>query len=117
MKAAAHALVHVEPGKTATLKVTPQPATASVSGSVRSAASHKQLKVEAFLLMPDGSPEAWYPNDGWFMFSGRTAGDRVVLLVAPGFKPRRLPVTLEADRQTALGDILLDPTPRAATPD
>ena len=55
MKAAAHALVHVEPGKTATLKVTPQPETASVSGLLKSGASHKQLKVEAFLSqrMPD----------------------------------------------------------------
>jgi hypothetical protein len=114
-KAAAHALVHVEPGKTATMQLTPQPATAWVSGAAESSRTHLPVKVEAFLLMPDGSPEAWYPTDGYFAFGGRTAGDRVILLVAHGYEPRRLPVTLEADRKTTLGAILLEPTPRMAS--
>ena len=59
--------------------------------------------------MPDGSPEAWYPVPGYFEFGGRTPGDRVVLLVAHGYKSRRMPVTLEANQKKDLGDIVLEP--------
>jgi hypothetical protein len=107
---AAHALVHVDPGKTATVSLDPKPATASVTGTARSATMHQALSIEAFLLMPDGSPEAWFPvSGGHFSFGGRTPGDRVLLVVSRGFKPRRMPVTLAADRDSDLGDILLEP--------
>jgi hypothetical protein len=106
----AHALVHVEPGQTTTVDVELRPSTSSVEGTVEDGATHQPASYEVFLLMPDGSPEAWYPvTGGEFGFVGRTAGDRVLLLVARGFKPRRLPVTLEANHETDLGDILLEP--------
>jgi len=107
---AAHALVHVEPGHTATVRLDPTPATASVVGQIQSAGAHEIPKYGAFLLMPDGSPEAEYPvNAGHFGFGGRSPGNRVLLFVAHGFKPRRVPVMLEANRETDLGDILLEP--------
>jgi hypothetical protein len=112
----AHTLVHVEPGRTTTVKLDPAPGTSSVAGTVESAATHKALEFEAFLLMPDGSPEAWYPTRGHFKFSGRTPGDRVLLFVARGYKPRRLPVSLEANRDMNLGDVLLEPVASNATP-
>jgi hypothetical protein len=105
----AHALVHVDPSKTATVSLDPKPATASVAGTARNPTSHEALRSEAFLLMPDGSPEAWYPIAGYFEFGSRTPGDRVVLLVAHGYKPRRMPVTLEANQKKDLGDIVLEP--------
>ena len=105
---AAHALVHVEPGRTVTVKLDPKPASASVDGVIQTAA-HETVKYEAFLLMPDGSPEAWYPVDGGrFGFGGRTPGNRVLLFVARGFKPRRVPVTLEANKATDVGTIELE---------
>jgi hypothetical protein len=107
---AAHALVHVDPGRTTTVKLEPRPASSSVVGTVESDATHGPAAFEAFLLMPDGSPEAWYPvTGGAFGFGARTPGDRVLLLVARGFKPRRLPVALEANREMNLGPIVLEP--------
>jgi hypothetical protein len=107
----AHAFVHVDPGKTVTVSLEPKLATASVTGQVRSA-TRVAISTEAFLLMPDGSPEAWYPvTGGYFSFGGRTPGDRIVLVVSRGFKPRRVPVSLEAGRDHDLGDILLEPFP------
>jgi hypothetical protein len=112
----AHALVHVDPGRTTTVKLEPVPATSSVAGTVEGATTHEPMTYEAFLLMPDGSPEAWYPvTEGHFGFGGRTPGDRVLLLVARGYKPRRLPVTLEANRKMDLGKILLEPMASDAT--
>jgi hypothetical protein len=112
----AHTLVHVEPGRTTAVKLDPAPATSSVAGVVESAATHLPLEFEAFLLMPDGSPEAWYPTRGQFNFIARTPGDRVLLFVARGFKPRRMPVSLEANRDMDLGDVLLEPVASNATP-
>jgi hypothetical protein len=113
---AAHVLVHVDPGTTATVTIDPKAATASIAGKVLSAGPHhEEVGYEAFLLMPDDSPEAWYPvRGGRFGFASRTPGDRVVLLVAHGFKPRRVPVTLEAGKAVDLGDVLLEPASASA---
>jgi hypothetical protein len=90
---AAHALVHVEPGATATVTLDPKEATASVNGTVLSAATHQEVGCEAFLLL----------------LTGRTAGGRVLLLAARGFKPRRVPVTLEVGKGADVGEVLLEP--------
>jgi hypothetical protein len=112
----AHALVRVEPGTTTTVKLEPAAATSSVTGTVESGATREPLRSEAFLLMPDGSPEAWYPVTGHFGFVGRTPGDRVLLFVARGYRPKRVPVTLEANREMPLGDVLLEPIASNASP-
>lgn len=114
---AAHALVHVEPGRTSTMQLDLQPATSSVVGTVESATTHQPTGVQAFLLMPDGSPEAWYPvAGGYFGFVGRTPGHRVLLLIARGFKPWRLPVMLEANRELNVGEVALQAVASSATP-
>jgi hypothetical protein len=111
---AGHALVHVDPGATATAVLDLKPATASVSGNVVSAKTHQALAIEAFLLLPDGSPEAWYPvPGGHFGFGDRSAGDRVLLLVAPGYVPRRVPVTLVEGKADDVGDVVLEPVSAA----
>jgi len=57
------------------VRLDPKPASASVVGEILSAATNETPKYEAFLLMPDGSPEAWYPvNGGHFGFAGRSPG-------------------------------------------
>ncbi len=116
-----HALVHVEPGRTATLTLpSTSPANASVAGKVLSSVTHKAPALGAVsLLLPNDSAEATSTTDGAdFAFTLRSPGNRVLLFVAEGYKPRRVPVLLEPNKETDLGKILLEPllTPAKPTP-
>jgi anti-sigma factor RsiW len=110
---AGHALVKVEPGRTARVQIEVEVSTSSVSGQVVDASTGKPMKkYVANLLMPDDSLEAMYqPDHPMFLFTGRSPGERVVLIFAKGYKPTRVRATVEPGKPLDLGTISLEPTP------
>ncbi len=110
LKRSGHDQVRVEPNGVATITVDLQRAESSVKGMVRDAVTRQEIPgYQAFLLLADGSPEAWYQPGPTFMFSGRAPGDRIVLITAPGYTSKRVPAHLSEGTATDLGQVLLDP--------
>ncbi len=112
LKLAGQSKVRVEPGRVSTVSIDVQRAESRVHGLVLSATTHKAIpRYQAFLLLPDGSPEAWYLPGPEFSFVARTAGDRVLLFTAPGYKSKRVSVHLEDGQSSDIGQVLLETTP------
>jgi len=107
---AGHAQVRVEPKGVSRIAVDVQRAESAVEGRVFDAVARQEIpRFQAFLLLADGSPEAWYPTGPTFAFTQRTPGDRIVLIAAPGYKSQRIPAHLDEGQRTDVGQVLLEP--------